>query len=217
MSKTMTTDALMRAFPSALSETEAIRMIASLTAEELADLRDATDLTRLYTRIDELDEALVDILADDFRIEWYDSNAEVQTKRNLLKSCFYVHNKLGTVGAVRAALASVYPDAVMTEKERLGGPPYRYGIELNTGSELLPDGAVSQLARWLEIYANVRSVLDHVTSQSELQLRLFACIPAYVGSIIEASVPAFDPSMLSVLTDELGEVLMTDREEILIE
>ena len=67
----------------------------------------------IYPRIDELDEALLDILAYDFKVDWYGYDYPLETKRALLKSSFYIHRHLGTKGAVEAAIQSVYPKSIV--------------------------------------------------------------------------------------------------------
>ena len=83
--------------------------LGQVVAEELSDRMSEIEKAAIYPRIDELDEALLDILAYDFKVDWYGYDYPVEVKRRILKSSFYVHRHLGTKGAVETAIQALYP------------------------------------------------------------------------------------------------------------
>lgn len=218
MSNEMTVETLLQAFPEPLTESDAISMLASLAAEELMEVKESLDLASLYSRIDELDADLIDKLAVDFKIDWYDPNATLEQKRNQLASCFYVHNKLGTVGAVRKALNDLFPGSYLIDKPNLiylPNRPYLYAVMLEA-QWMFDDTTLQRLQSWLLIYANIRSVLYAVYAHTALQVGLSTGIPACQFGRVVATVAGYDPSAGEILVDELDVILANEIGEILL-
>ena len=115
MSNTPTAEEFLRALPPVLRNNSRMIALGQVVAEELSDRMSEIEKAAIYPRIDELDETLLDILAYDFKVDWYGYDYPLETKRALLKSSFYIHRHLGTKGAVEAAIQSVYPKSIVEE------------------------------------------------------------------------------------------------------
>lgn len=150
---------ILSVFPSALADKQ---KLAEVVANELISLYNDNDLLRIYTRIDELDEALLDILAYDFKIDWWDENLTLAEKRRTVKDHFAVHRSLGTVGAVERAVSAIYATKV-SQWHDYGGAPYHYKLVADTAGEMPDNGKFSAIIDKREYYENLRSVLDAVT------------------------------------------------------
>ena len=95
MSKLVAADNLLTTFPSALAEDEKQVALAAVTAQELVELYEDNDILALYARIDDLDEPLLDILAYDFKVDWWDENFTLTEKRETFKQIWNVKRTLG--------------------------------------------------------------------------------------------------------------------------
>lgn len=73
------------------------------------------DTVLIYSRFDELPEELVDILAYDMHVDWYDYNYPLEAKRDLVKNSVKVHKKMGTKYAIETALGSLFPESEVEE------------------------------------------------------------------------------------------------------
>ena len=147
--------------PKVLAEDERMYALATAIARalmtHLADLRDE----EIYTRIDELPEALLDILAYDFKIDWYDYDYPVEAKRNLFKTNYYVHRHLGTVGAVKEAICALYPRSGILEWFDYEGNPYHFIVALESGFPVIPVSNTDVL-KAVYTYKSLRSHLDAI-------------------------------------------------------
>ena len=158
----ITKDNLLTVFPLALQNDKSAPALGDSTAEILARRLGEIDLLRIYTRIDELDEELLDILAYDFKIDWWDPNYTVEEKRKTLKGNWLVHKKLGTKAAVESAISAIYPSVAVTEWFEYGGEPYHFKLEINsTKPHIAPDANQRVLARSM-FYKNLRSHLEEI-------------------------------------------------------
>ncbi len=127
----ITSDNLMRTLPGVLQNDEKMRALAQVIADTLSARKEEIDKLRIYTQIDNLPEDLLDILAHDFKVDWYGYNYGIEAKRALIKDSFQVHRKLGTRGAVEKALSDIYPGSEVEEWFDYGGLPYFYRIILD--------------------------------------------------------------------------------------
>ena len=80
---TITAKNLLRVLPEVLQKDEEMFALASAIAEQLAARLSEIDMVRIYTRIDELPEHLLDILAYDFKVDWWDANYTLEEKRQI--------------------------------------------------------------------------------------------------------------------------------------
>ncbi len=133
--------------------------LAQAVAEELISLCKDCQKLSIYGRIDELDEDLLDILAFDFDVSWYLYNGSLETKREQIKSSFFVHRHLGTKAALEQALCALYPETTIEEWFEYGGEPYHFRIILNV-TESREAVVQSEVERYINIFKSLRSVLE---------------------------------------------------------
>ena len=95
----------------------------------------------IYARIDELDEATLDVLAYDLHVDWYDYSYPIEVKRRTIRDSIQVHRRLGTKYAVEKALGAVYPG---TKVEAIS-----YQIEKRTAVKV---AAVHAIGQRVEVY-----------------------------------------------------------------
>jgi len=91
---------LLAQLPRVLAEDENTDALGAAAAEVLAAQQADIALASIYARIDELPEGLLDILAYDFKVDWYDYDASLDIKRATIKDCFFIHRTRGTKAAV---------------------------------------------------------------------------------------------------------------------
>lgn len=163
MSNGITKSNLMQTAPAVLVNDRNMNPLLDTLADALANLATDCRMATIYPHIDELPEELVDILAQDFKVDWYDFNADLATKRNLLKDSFYVHRHRGTRSAVETALSDIWPNSKLEEWFEYAGDPYHFRVILT--AEYSQDEQVRALEA-INKAKNVRSVLDAIIFNS---------------------------------------------------
>lgn len=151
-------DALLGSFPYSLSRDTNKEQLAEAIAVELIKTVAHTDNAAVFSRIDELKEEVLDMLAADLKIDWYDVESPVWYKRQTVKECILVHKYKGTKYAVETALHSMFMSAEVQEWFEYGGEPYHFKVVVygQTSSNL------KKLNSKLLYAKNLRSVLDEV-------------------------------------------------------
>ena len=87
----LTVENLMRTLPAVLARDKNTHALAEAVAEAIVAELENIDLVRIYARIDELPEDLLDILAYDFKVDWWDGDYTLAQKRQTLKDSWRVH------------------------------------------------------------------------------------------------------------------------------
>ena len=162
----ITRENLLLIVPPALTQDPSMMALASSDAEALAARLAEIDRVRIISNIDGLDEAVLDILAYDFKVDWYDPEYSLEEKRRTLKDNWLVHKHLGTKYAVRTALNAVYPGAIVQEWFEYGGNPYCFRVILPASEELTVEKQKRVLS-WIPYYKNLRSHLEKITALVE--------------------------------------------------
>lgn len=120
----------------------------------------------IYSRIDELPEEVLDLLAWQFHVEGYEFASTTEEKRSLIKKAIELHRYKGTKWAVEKALGALGIDCVLEEWFEYGGEPYHFRVLLS---------GIKEESKWVEIkkaieeYKNVRSWFDIVAYYKTLQ------------------------------------------------
>ncbi len=159
MSKLITEkDALLAAFPySLMRDTDKVKL-ADAVASELIKTVAQSEYAAVFPRVDELPEDVLDILAVDFKIQWYENNSSIESKRQAIKECLLIHRYKGTKYAVEAALRSIYKDVKVYEWFEYGGKPYHFKIIIYDSSNDQEKRA--RVLAKVQYYKNLRSVLE---------------------------------------------------------
>lgn len=155
----MTTANLLRTLPEVLRNDENMLALASSISNILSARVSEIDSLRIYTRIDELPEDLLDILAYDLKVDWYDYGYPISVKRDLIKNSVKVHMMMGTKFAVETGIRSLYPNSDLEEWFEYGGDPYYFRIVLDvTNSQVT--AVYSDIIKSVNMYKSLRSKIE---------------------------------------------------------
>lgn len=207
----------MRSLPSVLANDENLNALAMSVAEALEIQAGQIDNILIYQNIDTMPEDLLDILAKDFKIDWWDANLPITEKRNLLRTGWSMHRILGTKGAVIVAISSVYGNAHVEEWFEYNGQPYHFRIVVDSDETIADGDKLLSVLEKIIYYKNLRSVLDETRFEltEEFPMR-------YVGRAVYASNytsltidTVIDPSDYNWLTDENNVMLINDEGNVL--
>jgi len=162
MNNGLSADNLLLALPEALRRDEQMRALAAGIAEVLSQRPAEIERLLLYPRIDELPEELLDRLAYDFKVDWWDADYTLAQKRQILKDNWQVHRHLGTKAAVEKAIAAIYPRTRVLEWFEYGGEPYHFKLSIALALGWDSQEKRQRVLDRLDYYKNLRSHLEQV-------------------------------------------------------
>lgn len=110
--------------------------------------------------VDSMPEWLLDEMAWERFVTWYDDTADLETKRGLIRDSRLVHARMGTPWAVQQVVVQYFGDGRVLEWYEYGGEPYHFSVGVeNLGATQ----AQSERLRYvIDRVKNVRSVFDGV-------------------------------------------------------
>lgn len=151
--------------PNVLQNDESILAIAKATTSKLLDVSNLLENVLIYTNIDNLPEGIVDILAYDMHVDWYDETYPLDVKREIVKSSVIVHKKMGTKYAVEKALRAVHPDSSIEEWFEYSGNPFYFRIICDTTKSKI-EASYEDIVNTVKMYKRLSAHLESVTYQS---------------------------------------------------
>lgn len=158
----LTAETMLRLFPEVLARDAGAAALGDGTARLLAELAGELDVLGLYNRVGELPEGLLDILARDLKVDWYDGDYTLEEKRATVKGSFSVHRQMGTKAGVETALRAIYPDAEAVPWWEYGGEPYHFRLRIDSTAEGLDQTRHERVMERLEYYKSLRDTLDEI-------------------------------------------------------
>ena len=128
MSKDLQSVSLLDILPPNLLADEQIKAAAQALDTELQKITDATREALLLPRLDELPEAVIDLLAWQWHVDFYEPvGMDIETKRRLIKSSIAWHRIKGTPAAVEQVVSAAFDTSHVKEWFEYGYK-YEYNI-----------------------------------------------------------------------------------------
>jgi phage tail P2-like protein len=199
--------------PPNLASDETLRAAALALDGELQAVTELTRLVVLLARLDELDDATVDMLAKQFKVDFYDAGTELTRKRELVRRSIAWHRTKGTPGAVQSVVDVLLDGATVSEYWEYDGKPYHFKVGGMTGP-LVDGNTILKVGKAIQVAKNTRSHLDSISFDRKLTRTL------HVGSAIQVNktivikpVPPADVVINTAL--HVGSAIQVNKEVII--
>ena len=137
-------NALQRILPSSISGDATVKDIVQAISSRLAQLGEQAELVLILPRLKKLPEEIVDELAWQYHVDFYDVAADIAKKQELVRKAIARHRYKGTPAAVEEVCSAAFDTA---------------GVQ-----ESIPDEAVmAEMVKAINSAKNIRSWLDSMT------------------------------------------------------
>ena len=150
---------LEKLLPSSINQDKKIKDISKIIDISFDEIIKIIDLCLLYHRIDTMDEALLNELAWQFNVDFYDPTFSLEQKRNAVKKSIIWHKHKGTVGALEDYVSTIFGNARVIEWFDYDGEPYHFKIDMITG-EIPSIEALNKIVKAIYMIKNTRSWCD---------------------------------------------------------
>ena len=161
---------LLKIVPYSIAKDEAVQRVAKSLDTNLNDVTVKIRNVLIYSRIDELDDALLDSLAWQFHVDVYDAAYSLDQKRLLVKEAIKDHFYKGTPYALKAAL-SVIGDARLEEWFDYDAKPYHFRVYMQRMPQSSDEyGKIDNICKATK---NVRSWCDGIRCDIGVDWKLY--------------------------------------------
>lgn len=154
-------DALLSIFPRALRVSPDYWQLAQVIAPELAAAYQAAVQCEVLCRVDELPENVLDALAYNLDVFWWNPNASLTEKREGIKQALASHRRLGTTQAVQDAINTYLGGGLVEEWFVYSADPFHFRIVMPDADIVSDDYAA--FLRVLEGAKRFSAVMDGFT------------------------------------------------------
>lgn len=211
----LTASNLLASLPQVLQDDESMAALASSVAAVLEKRKGEIRTVAIYPRIDELPGDLLDILAKDFKVDWWDKSYSLETKREILKTSWHTHRILGTKEAVTTALRALYDQFEVKEWWEYGGEPGYFKVETHS-FQLICE--LDKFVATLSAVKRLSAHLEKVNVLADVYQVVGVGIAEKLAFVNSYVMKEFDLNeLLSWLVDESGNILIDELGNILIE
>jgi len=154
-------NALQRILPSSISGDATVKDIVQAISGRLAQLGEQAELVLILPRLKKLPEEIVDELAWQYHVDFYDVAADITKKRELVRKAIAHHRYNGTPAAVEEVCSAAFDTAEVVEWYEYGGEPYHFRVRMV--QESIPDEtAMAEMVKAVNSAKNTRSWLDRL-------------------------------------------------------
>lgn len=162
-------NAFMEQFPLALKGNNDLYYMSIVFVKQMKKIIAESKCNLIYCCIDTLQEDVLDMLAIDFKVDWYNTSADIEAKRNMIKDCIKIHKHKGTVYAVETALKNIHQKSTVEEWFEYGGQPYFFRIvqDISNKYEVLN---YDEILKTIAIYKRLSAHLEGVIYQCNIDL-----------------------------------------------
>lgn len=198
--------------PTALQhDPKMIALAKSLTAELLAVSGEMENVL-IYSRLDQLPEELVDILAYDMHVDWYSYEDPLAVKRQTVKDSVKVHKRMGTKYAVETAIQAFFPGGTVQEWFEYEGEPHHFQITIPLPGGITPE-ILEDLKRRIWHVKRLSSWLDTIITETQMEGAVYIT-PILGRGLAITQLPTLEPVMEPMqlyVTPVLGDGMAVTR------
>lgn len=155
--------------PSSLHDDETISNIIKSLDGIFPEFESQIRKIRFYEYLDEQPAEVLDLLAWQFHVDFYDYDYSNEVKRELIRQSIAWHRRKGTPMAVEEMVSTIYSSAEIVEWWDYGGTPYRFGVSGIT-APLTGAADINRLVSLINATKNKRSWLDYVQFKRDIHV-----------------------------------------------
>lgn len=206
---------MLLALPLVLQEDENTAALGEATAEQLAAELGSIDLIRLYATIDVQPETVIDLLASNFKTQYYDVTFPLETKREMVKNTLKWYKKAGTKTAMETLAAAAFGLSGVEEWFDYGGTGGHFRITAEDFARVFKN--LKAFTKTMYYIKRLSAHLDGVYVTQKEILELFVAIANELWMQPEYTMEEVDPAtLLSWYVDGYDVMLLDGNGNILI-
>lgn len=164
--------------PSSIAADKNVQVIAKTMNTELTALSNDIRLCLLLPRLDELPDNILDELAWQYHVDFYEEDMAIEKKRSQIRQSIDWHRHKGTPWAVEQVVTSVFKSAKVIEWFDYNAAPYHFKVVF-IKEPLIDDTLLPKLIDVIFSAKNTRSWCDELNFLTEKSSPLY--IGGYTG------------------------------------
>lgn len=153
---------IVQLLPPSLQKDEFIVALAEAFQIQMKEIRTEVDSIMDFTNYDNMPEFLLDFLAFQKHVDFYDVGLSVEIKREILKNNTKLHKLKGTKQAVVDAATTVFGKTKIEEWFEYDGDPFFFKVHVDVSEQGASQGNLEKLEQLINGYKNTRSWIEKI-------------------------------------------------------
>lgn len=164
----------LKLLPVFMRDDEANIALAGVIDKLIKDPGSRAEQLRVWDQIDSLPEEMLDELAWELNIDWWEASWDLDKKRETIKTATLIKAHRGTVWAVEQVAKNIFGSAEVKEWHTYGGRPHHFKV--TTDYPLDTTQLIEEFRRLVSSAKRASSVLDAIefAYSSETQYHVLA-------------------------------------------
>ena len=158
---------LIEGLPPGIAEQHWVKVLDAVFRERQKRELEAVRKVFVYTAIDSVPENILDILAAQFKVDWYRDDYPIETKRRVIKTAMEVRRYCGTEWAVKQAISAIYPNSEIVEWYDYDGTPGHWRLRANITDAEVQHRTVDEIENLLGYRKRLTAHLEKITYVAE--------------------------------------------------
>lgn len=159
---------LLDILPPSIKRDPQVQALSAAFSPEYQEVSNAILQCILLARLDEQPEEVVDLLAWQLHVDYYEAEMPIEKKREMVRLSTPWHRHKGTPWAVEQAVSMIFQNAVVSEWFEYGGQPYYFRVE--TEQPFTADTDLNRLIKLINSAKNTRSWLENITIKRKITM-----------------------------------------------
>lgn len=160
--------------PSIVANQPWAKAVSYATSQMFKRILEIAEASLTFSRVDELDHAVLDVLATDLRVSNYKQTYPLDLKRKLVKFALQYWATAGTKAATEEVVRTIFGDASISEWFEYGGEPGYFKIAITDTT--LTDADVLEFKRVAENVKRLSAWLDKIVLEMEEKAQMYVGI-----------------------------------------
>lgn len=181
--RSLSTVSLAEVLPANLAVDPFVAALVGAFDEEFHLLVADTAKILLYAGLATQADAVLDELAWQFAVDFYEQDLSLTAKRAMIAEAIYWHSIKGTPAAIERVVSIVFGEGTVEEWFDYGGDPFYFKVTA-TGGAFPTSEKYDALVRMINIVKRASAILENITIEQSGQLQLYIGGAMHIGTHI---------------------------------
>ncbi len=170
------------------SESKPLRVLdSSVSSAQFDNLNKELEVIKSLANPLAIPKKYLAYLAYAFKVDFWSEDISEKSKRALIQNSFLLHSKKGTKWAIEKVFEALDMQANIKEWFEYNGKPFHFKIDLFLKDKAIHKNSVDVLEKYINIYKNVRSILE------EIDIEAFPSTTLKISSYALCEATAYAP------------------------
>lgn len=156
-------------------------VLAESFGKQVRELEEESDKLSNFENYDDMPEEMLDYLAFQKHVDFYDVELDIEVKREILRNNTLLHRKKGTKQAVINAASTIFGKTTLNEWFEYDGEPFGFTMDVDISEIGASQENKEKLEKLVMGYKNARSWVEKINFKTSVRGNM------YLGGVVSSN------------------------------